>query len=160
MVENYRNTNEGIKYNEGESIIAKGNFDGEFRDGLGGRESGKFTYTLKIDFKEGRYRITMDSFNMVPDNPDYAAIANTGVLYPFEDQDKYIAYQRELIENVYSGMIAKSALKRLEKPQKVSKDMERQWKYFEVIEPQLIDHFNSTSKSLSNYLNNLKDDDW
>lgn len=160
LVKKFDNTNRGIKMNTSDNLIGKGNFDGELRDGLGRLLPAKFNYTLEISFKEGRYRMTINQLTQKFTHPDLPP-TEVQVVYPFDNPEKYVAYQKELIEATYSGLLAKSALKRLEKPNKVEKDMERQWKYYEVVEPQIKSHFKNLSESLYDYIkNDNNSDDW
>ena len=157
MVKTFKNTNAGIKLNSEDNLIAKGRFEGVFRDGLGSKSKTEFNYIIEISFKEGRYRMTISNFTIIPDDDAMTALANWGMRYPTDDLSKYKVLQESDI-NRFVGMGKKMMLKRLESTKKNVKDIERQKKYFNVIEPQIKKVCTLLSKSLNGYLK--KKDDW
>lgn len=160
MVKTFKNTNAGIKLNSDDNLIAKGVFDGVFRDGMGMIQDAKFNYIIEVSFKENKYRLTINSFIISPDDAAMAGIAYYGMRYPTDDIEKFKTLQTKYINEMMSGLEKKMLLKRLESPKKILKDIEKQKKYFDVIEPQIKERCTSLSKSLNDYLKKKKKDDW
>lgn len=160
LVKKFDNTNNGIKMNTSDNLIGKGRFDGVMRDGLGRNIPAEFGYTLEISFKDGRYRLTINQLTQKFTSSDFPQV-DEPIYYPYEDAQEYITHQRKVYESTYSGATLKAALNRLENENKVSRDMEKQWKYYNVVEPQIISHFEDLSKSLSSYIKtDSSNDDW
>ena len=160
LVKTFDNTNRGVKMNTSDNLIAKGNFDGTMRDGLGRMIPAKFGYTLEVSFKEGRYRMTINQITQKFQHPDLP-VTEVKVVYPITEHNEYVSFQKNLIETMYSGLNMKAALKRLDKPSKVQKDIDRQVKHYNVVEPQIISHFKDLSSSLYNYIkSDNSEEDW
>ena len=158
MVKTFTNTNNGIKLNSDDNLIARGTFRGYFRNGLGAKESCSFDYVIQISFKNGRYRLTMSDFAINPDNNTMVMLANWGMIRPCETLEDFIIIQKEFMSGY--GIYGKAYLKRLDKPKKVRKDMIRHKKYFDIIEPQIKEKQKKISNSLLNYLKERVNDDW
>jgi hypothetical protein len=159
MVKTFTNTNNGIKLNSGDNLIARGQFDGVFRDGFGTERPCKFEYIIGISFKENKYRITMSDYDINANQDEMQWLASWSLLYNNANKNDFIKTQKLFYNNVkifgYKFMIRK-----LDKPKKVDKEMKRHKKYFDVIEPQILANQKKISESLFKYLEKNKKSDW
>lgn len=159
MVKTFTNTNNGIKLTSGDNLIARGKFDGVFRDGLGGKRPCHFEYLIEVSFKENKYRLTLSQYTIHPKNNFSIMLANWSMLYHKSNPEDFIKQQKEFYTNSnYIG--SKTMLNRLNKPKKIAKDIKRHKKYFDVVHPQILAKQKLISESLFNYLEKKKESDW
>jgi hypothetical protein len=159
MVKTFTNTNNGIKLNSGDNLIARGTFKGVFRDGLGSQRTCKFEYVIEISFRENKYRIVMSDYDINADEDNMQFIASWGMLYNNGNKNDFINIQK-LFYNDNRILGYKSLISKLDKPKKVDKQIKRHKKYFDIINPQIIAHQKSISESLFKYLESKKDSGW
>lgn len=159
IVKNYRNTNEGIKMNSTDNLIAKGIFRGLYRDGLGSKSDCDVHYTLEISFKENKYRLTINDIYLEPDNEVHYYLANYGLIVPIDDDEKFRQVHAAFAEN-YAVIGKKMTVNLFNNPKKTKKNKERHLKYHEVIMPIVEKKFFEIADDLKKYMESSKDDDW
>lgn len=159
MVKTFTNTNSGIKLTSSDNLIARGRFEGVFRDGIGGKRPCVFKYIIEISFKENKYRLTLNEYTIHPDNDFAIMLANWSMLYHTNIQEDFIKQQREFYNN-NNFIGSQTMLNRLDNPKKVAKDIKRHKKYFDGVYPQILAHQISISESLFEYLEKKKKSDW
>jgi hypothetical protein len=159
MVKTFTNTNNGIKLNSSDNLIARGQFDGVFRDGLGSERPCKFEYIIEISFKENKYRIIMSNYDIRASQDSMQSLASWSLLYNNGNKDTFISTQKEFYNNI-KIFGYKSLVKKLDDPKKVDKDIIRHKKYFDVVNTQIIANQKKISESLFEYLEKNNKSDW
>lgn len=159
LVKNYKNTNQGIKMNSDNNLIGKGVFDGQFKDGIGGKKACEFHFTIEISFKENRYRLTINDIYPESEDAGLTYFPYFGSIAPIEDDETFRTIHAELIEN-YLGMGKKMNKKHMLNPKNTSKNRKRQTKAHDFISPQIKTKLLSISKELESYMKKSQKDDW
>jgi hypothetical protein len=159
MVKTFTNTNNGIKLNSGDNLIARGRFAGVFRDGFGTKRPCKFEYIIEISFKENKYRVTMSDYDINANQDEMQSLASWSLLNNNGNKNDFIKTQKIFYNNI-KIFGYKSMIRKLDKPKKVDKEMKRHKKYFDVVEPQIIANQKKISESLFKYLEKDKKSDW
>jgi len=159
MVKTFTNTNSGIKLTSTDNLIARGTFDGVFTDGLGRKNLCFFEYIIEISFKEDRYRLTLGDYTIKPTDKDLLNVAEWGMIQPVDSINEFIRVHSIFFKK-YGSLGEYYIKKRLNNPKKVGKQMKKQRKHFDFIQPQILAHQKSISKSLFNYLEKRKESDW
>lgn len=159
MVKTFTNTNNGIKLTSSDNLIARGRFEGVFRDGLGSKHPCYFEYIIEVSFKDNKYRIILSDYNIKSNKEEMQWIASWGMLYNNGNKIDFVDRQKIFFNNNripgYNSMI-----KKLDKPKKVNKEIKRHRKYFDIINFQIIEHQKKISESLYKYLEKKKKSDW
>ena len=157
IVENFKNTNEGIKLNTDKKIISKGVFEGTIINGLNGKGNCDIHYIFEISFKEKKYRIKFSSFKV--ESKEYPLFAD--LIFKRATND---------IETFKKDLIRKAEFEkksRKKKMLKVANNPEKLKEYFEYhslrddhIIKQIETKCELLSKSIQTYLLKQSEDKW
>jgi hypothetical protein len=158
IIENFKNTNSGIKLNTDKKIIAKGIFESTIlASTIRSKSSSQIDYIFEISFKENKYRIKLHSFDVSSKTfPLFASLV-------FERPTMSIETCRNnLIKSAeFEGSSRK---KRMLKIANNPKKMKEYFEYHQVRDNHVIEQIknrcNSISKSLHNYLLNQVEEKW
>lgn len=157
IVENFKNTNEGIKLNTEEKIISKGIFDGTIINGLNGKGNCEINYIFEISFKEKKYRMKFSSFSVESkEYPLFADLIFKRVTNDIETFKKDLIRKAELEDNSKK----KKMLKVADDPKKLKEYFD----YHSLRDKHIIEQIQTKceflSKSFETYLLKQSEDKW
>tara|TARA_R110001592_G_scaffold179376_1_gene420966 strand:- start:725 stop:1351 length:627 start_codon:yes stop_codon:yes gene_type:complete len=157
IVENFKNTNEGIKLNTEKKIISKGVFNGTLINGLNGEGNCEINYIFEISFKEKKYRIKFSSFKV--ESKDYPRFADLIFERPTNDIE---TYKKDLMQK--AELEKKSRKKKMLKVANNPKQLKEYFEYSSVRDEHIIKQIESKceilSKSIQSYLLKQSKDKW
>lgn len=152
---NFKDANEVIKLNTDDKIICKGLFDVEYIAN-GYSSTYNVYFILETDFKEGKYRLNMNSFEM--DIMDTKIPVGTYFSnYSFKNYVENIKKEREKAKDKYSKKVYN---KMLENEKEMFNTYNESRTAVLLIRKSITKEINSIAQNLFNYISKKSDDKW